>query len=56
MQMILVLIGISLISIILGKLDWKSETVKYTIITAISLTQTLYILYKMLSMDFPFIN
>jgi hypothetical protein len=54
MQMILVLIGLSFVSIVLGKLNWKSEVVKYTIIAIISLSQTLYILYKMLSMEFPF--
>ena len=54
MQMILVLIGLSFLAIFLGKFNWKSEAVKYTIIAVISLLQTLYILYKMLSMPFPF--
>lgn len=54
MQMILVLIGFSFAAIILGKFNWKSETVKYTIIAAIALLQTLFILYKMLNMQFPF--
>lgn len=54
MQMILVLIGFSLAAIILGKLNWKSESVKYTAIAAIALLQTLYILYKMFSIQFPF--
>lgn len=54
MQMILVLIGFSFVSIVLGKLNWKSEAVKYTIIAAIALLQTLFILYKMLKMQFPF--
>jgi len=54
MQMILVLIGLSSVAIILGKFNWQSEAVKYTIIAVIALLQTLYILYKMLSMQFPF--
>jgi hypothetical protein len=55
MQMILILAGISFFSIILGKINWKSTAVKYTIIAAIALAQTLFILYKMLSMQFPFV-
>lgn len=54
MQMILVLIGLSFMAIILGRFNWESEIVKYTIIASIALLQTLYILYKMLSMKFPF--
>lgn len=54
MQMVLVLIGLSFAAIILGKFNWNSEAVKYTVIASIALLQTLYILYKMLSMQFPF--
>lgn len=54
MQIILVLIGFSFVAIISGKINWKNEAVRYTVIASIALLQTLFILYKMLSMQFPF--
>lgn len=53
MQMILVLIAFSFVAIILGKFNWKSDVVKYTIIAVIALLQTLYILLKIYRMEFP---